>query len=70
MTFEQFAQAHAGRDFPTYAGFTAEVTRAGLSDADRQSAYAQWRRGWSKDLSGGGELTQRQPGKIKEWSKG
>ena len=70
MTFEQFTQAHAGRDFESYTAFTAAVSRAGLSDPDRQAAYAQWRRGWSKDLSGGGELTQRQPGKIKEWSKG
>ena len=70
MTFEQFAQAHAGRDFPTHDAFTAEVARAGLSDADRQRAYEAWRLGWGRAVSGVGELTQRQPGKIKQWSKG
>lgn len=66
MTFDQFTQEHAVRDFPNYAAFTAEVTRAGLSEADRQRAYAQWRRGWGKAVSGGGELVQRQPGKPKK----
>lgn len=70
MTFDQFARAHAGRDFPTHAAFTAEVSRAGLSDADRQRAYAAWRLGWGRAVTGGGELKQRQTGKIKEWSKG
>ena len=65
MTFEQFTQAHAGRDFQSFSAFTDEVRRAGLSDADRQRAYAAWRVGWGRAVTGGGELVQRQPGKPK-----
>ncbi|WP_430430211.1 hypothetical protein [Oceanicaulis sp.] len=68
MTFEQFTQAHAGRDFESFTAFTAEVTRAGLSDTDKHAAYRAWRLGWGRALAGGGELKATQPGKIKTWS--
>jgi hypothetical protein len=68
MTFEQFALAHAGRDFPTHDAFTAEVARAGLSDADRQRAYEAWRLGWGRAVSGGGELISGPRGRVKTWS--
>lgn len=70
MTFEQFAEHNAGRDFPTYAAFTAEMDRAGLSDADRNTAYRAWRLGWGKAVSGGGELISTDRGRVKTWSKG
>lgn len=70
MTFEQFTQHNAGRDFESYAEFTASVDFCELSDADRNTAYRAWRLGWGKAVSGGGELISTDRGRVKTWSKG
>lgn len=52
MTFDEFATAHAGQEFKTWAELAADAQACGLSDQDKQEVFRAWRRVWSAAARG------------------